>query len=75
MFTLIDKSSSTLEKKPAMPDALHYYETGGWEIRVFPGVIGIRGLINAQHIHAAFAFLKIQGKNGDMESNASPSPQ
>jgi hypothetical protein len=38
---------------------MYCYKTEGWEIKVFPLVIGVRGLVNVHHIHEVFAFLKI----------------
>jgi ribonuclease HI len=45
-----------------LADALYYYHTEGWEIKVLPLVIGVRGLVNVRHIHETFTFLKIPRK-------------
>jgi hypothetical protein len=45
-----------------LADALYYYKTEGWEIKVFPLVIGVRGLVDVRHIHETFTFLKIPRK-------------
>jgi hypothetical protein len=41
-----------------LADALYYNKTEGWEIKVFPLVIGVRGLVNVHHTHEV-TFLKI----------------
>jgi hypothetical protein len=45
-----------------LSNALHYYEAAGWEIRIFPVAIGIRGLMDIRHIREAFRFLSILRK-------------
>jgi hypothetical protein len=45
-----------------LADALYYYKTEGWEIKVFLLVIGVRGLVSVRHIHEILTFLKIPRK-------------
>ena len=39
--------------------ALHQYVTEGWQVKVLPWVVGIRGLIEESSIHAAVEYLDI----------------
>ena len=45
----------------ALTAALAYYRVEGWEIRIFPLVVGIRGLMDVKPFQAAFEFLEIPG--------------
>ena len=39
--------------------ALHQYDTAGWQVKVLPWMVGIRGLIEKRSIHAAVEYLNI----------------
>ena len=43
----------------AYPISLANYIHAGWIIEILPWVVGIRGLANTKHLHAALAFLDI----------------
>ena len=38
---------------------MQYYIQAGWTIEILPWVVGIRGLANTKHLHAALAFQDI----------------
>ena len=44
--------------------ALRHHSDAGWLIVVFPWVVGIRGLVDVQTIHAVLKFLDIPKKKG-----------
>ena len=43
--------------------ALRQYSTAGWQVKVLPWVVGIRGLVIEDGIHLALEFLAIQRKD------------
>ena len=53
-----------IQKYAPILSALQYYIQAGWTIEILPWVVGIRGLANTKHLHAALAFLDIPGRNG-----------
>ena len=48
-----------IQKYAPILSALQYYIQDGWAIEILPWVVGIRGLANTKHLHAALAFLDI----------------
>jgi hypothetical protein len=62
-IAIADQLATAYTKKKTsyapLADALYYYKTEGWEIKVFPLVIGVRCLVNVRQIHEVFTFLKI----------------
>ena len=44
--------------------ALHQYVAAGWQVKVLPWVVGIRGLVEESGIHAAVEYLNISRNEG-----------
>ena len=43
-----------------LEEALSYYTERGWIVHIFPGVVGIRGMINPAHVESLLKFIGIQ---------------
>ena len=50
-------------KYAIVEEALRRYSTAGWQVKVQPWVVGIRGLVLEDGIHSALEFIGIQRKD------------
>ena len=50
-------------KYAVVEEALRLYSTAGWQVKILPWVVGIRGLVIEDGIHSALEFIGLQRKD------------